>query len=134
MSTTRALNGDHPEDTTLPTTRRLKAKIRHLQDEIQLAQSAVVESQTHATSWSNPFLTGEIEITPAPLDALIVCYPHTPLLNMDGAAEPLSSTATASGTWAQKEPVVLLPRASLHQELAKWDSRAEVPRALRHLL
>jgi hypothetical protein len=134
MSTTRAPVGDDPKDSTLPTTRRLEAKIRRLQDEIQRAESAAVESQTRATSWSNPILAGEREIIPTPLDALIVCYPHVPLQTPEGEAEPLSSGAVASGALAQRELVTVLPRESLHQELAKWDCRAEVPRALRHRL
>lgn len=134
MSTSRTPIDDDPEDGSLPTTRRLEAKIRRLQEDIQHAQGAALASQTRATNWSNPFLRGEIEISPAPLDALINCYPHVPLPTPAEVAGPSFPNAIASSIPTQKELITSLARTSLHQELAAWDRGTDVPPALRHRL
>jgi len=132
-------SNDDPDDGTPPTTRRLEAKIRRLKEEIRHAQNAVVDSQLRATNWSNPILTGEMEIAPAPLEVLVNCYPHVaisvPGQQVTGNSSSSSSfNAVDSEVSSQKELVTSFTRVSLHQELANWDRGTEVPLTLRHRL
>lgn len=121
MSGKAPRHSNSPESDTLPTTRRLEAKIKLLQEQIKNAEDYDTDARSKVFKWSNPLLSGGVEIIPAPVEALINCYPWQ--VEESEAVGP-----------SRTRLVSTVPRASVHRELDAWDRGAEVPPALRHLL